>query len=146
MNQNKKIMWGVVSVIVLVAIFYGGVVYGKGHATTTKTAGAFTRGGAQGAGGTRGGMGGFAGGTGGVTTGSIISKDGKSITVSIMGGGSKIIFFDTNTKVSKTVAGLATDLVVGSQVVVSGTANSDGSLNATTVQIRPNMPPSAKVQ
>ena len=96
MNKNKKIIYGVVGVVVLVAVFYGGVVYGKSHATTSRTAGTFTRGAGRG----MGEFGGGAGGTQNFTTGSIISKNDKSMTVSIMGGGSKIIFFDANTKVS----------------------------------------------
>lgn len=131
--MSKKIVWGIVGIVVLVGVFFGGVSYGKGQAAATaKTAYA---GRTRGAGGT----GGFGGGAGGFTSGAIISKDDKSITVSIMGGGSKIIFLDSNTKISKSATGTLDDLAVGTQVSVSGTPNSDGSVNATTVQIRPAM-------
>jgi hypothetical protein len=130
-ENSKKIVWGVVSVLVLVAVFYGGSVYGKGQAASARAAFAGTR--------TRG-TGGLGGVAGGFTTGSIISKDAKSITVSVMSGGSKIIFLDNTTKVTKSASGTLADLVVGTNVSVMGAANSDGSVNATTVQIRPNVP------
>jgi hypothetical protein len=84
--------------------------------------------------------------TGGFTTGEIISKDTTSITVKLATGGSKIIFLDANTKVSKSVDGSVNDLTTGTQVSITGTPNTDGSVNATNVQIRPNMPQGAKVQ
>jgi len=117
----------------LVAVFYGGMVYGKSQIPARGqggVAGAFTRGGA---GGGRNGGGGF-------TAGQIIAKDDKSITVSLMGGGSKIIFFDTNTKISKQTQGSVSDLTVGTQVSITGTPNTDGSVNAQMVQIRPAVP------
>ena len=86
---------------------------------------------------------------GGFTTGQIISKDATSITVQLMAGGtassgqasgSKIIFLDSNTKITKSVDGTVNDLIVGEQVSINGTANTDGSVNAQTVQIRPKMP------
>ena len=138
-ENNKKIGLVVGGIVVLIAVFYGGMVYGKSQIPTRgQGAQAF------GAGGLRGARTG--GAAGGFTTGQIISKDATSITVSIQGGGSKIIFLDSNTKVSKQANGTLADLVVGTAVSISGAANADGSVNATTVQIRPNTPQSAKVQ
>jgi hypothetical protein len=147
MQKNKKVVWGVVGVIVLVAVFYGGVSYGKSQAAATPVAytGARTRG--------AGGAGGF----GGFTSGSIIAKDATSITVQLMTSsgapgtpatpsGSKIVFFDNNTKISKQANGTLADLTIGTEVSVTGTANTDGSENAQSIQIRPNMPSGAKVQ
>jgi hypothetical protein len=136
MSTNKKIVWGIVGVIVLVVIFYGGVMYGKGQSTTTAPtaySGTKTRG--AGFGGT-GGVGSF----GGLTAGQIISKNASSITISLASGGSKIIFVDDSTKISKQATGTLADLAVGTNVAVTGAANTDGSLNATMVQIRPNAP------
>lgn len=82
---------------------------------------------------------------GGFTAGTILSKDATSITVSLMGGGSKIIFLDANTKISKQAEGSVADLTAGAQVSVMGAANTDGSINAMTVQIRPKMAPAQNV-
>jgi hypothetical protein len=142
--KNKKIIWGVVGIIVLVGVFYGGMVYGKNQ-ISARGAQAFGQNGALGAGGMRGARNG-----GGFTVGQIISKDATSITVQLMAGGagtastnpggSKIIFLGTGTTVTKTVTGTTADLAVGTQVSVTGTVNTDGSENATSVQIRPNTP------
>lgn len=145
MNKDKKIVLIVGLIVVLCVVFYGGMVYGKSQ-IPAKSASAFSQNGVASARGARSMGGGF-------TTGQIISKDANSITVQLTTGGatsttqpsgSKIIFIDANTTVAKTVAGSASDLTVGAQVSVTGTANTDGSENAQSVQIRPNTPPVLK--
>jgi hypothetical protein len=133
-EKNKKIICGVVGVIVLIAAFYAGMVYGKGQMPARgQRSGIQTFNGGQ-----NGGMGGR--NFGGLSNGQVIAKDDKSITISVMGGGSKIILLDTNTKISKPVDAALSDLTIGSQVSVTGTPNSDGSVNAQAVQIRPSLP------
>jgi hypothetical protein len=140
-----------VGVVVLVAVFYGGMMYGGNNvrAALNSRGTAFGQNGAPGMRGARN--------IGGFTAGQIIAKDANSITVSLQNGGpgmtgtggvassnqsgSKIIFLGTNTTVAKTVAGSIGDLIVGTQVSVTGTPNADGSVNAQTVQIRPNIAP-----
>ncbi|MCX6752517.1 MAG: DUF5666 domain-containing protein [Candidatus Nomurabacteria bacterium] len=134
-------------VIVLVAVFYGGMVYGKSQIPARGGNLAFGQN-PNGASGMRGARTG-----GGFTAGKIISKDATSITVQIMAGGpaspstqggSKIIFVDNNTKVTKQANGALSDLAVGTDVSVTGTPNADGSISAQSVQIRPNTPPVLK--
>lgn len=143
MNKNKKIGLGVVGVIVLIGVFYGGMVYGKSQ-IPARGAQAFGQN-QNSAGGIRGARNGA--GLGGFTTGKIISKDATSITVELMTGGttsptqggSKIIFLGVNTAVTKTATGSLSDLTIGTQVSVTGTPNTDGSLSAQSVQIRPKL-------
>lgn len=135
MNTHSKMIIG--GVILAGIFFSGGVAYGKGHTASAQTAGGArgaagaqfaARGGARGAGGAAG---------GGFVTGTVLSKDALSFTVSTMGGGSKIVFLGTATPVTKTVSGSSADLVTGANVMVTGQTNTDGSVTARSVELRP---------
>ena len=145
--KNKKTGLIIGFIAVALIFFYGGMSYEKTKIPVRgQGAQAFGQNGSFG--GTRGAgtrMSGSTGGTGGaITNGEIISKDATSITVKLSTGGSKIIFLSDSTKVSKSVDGTSNDLTTGTNVMISGTSNSDGSISANSVQIRPATPTPSK--
>lgn len=138
--QNKKIIVSVIVCVVIAGIsFWGGMKYGKSK--SSNTASSFNR--------SQGGQGNFGGRTGGQGTrngvglgggfvsGQVLSMDAKSLTVQLSNGGSKIVFFTPTTKVEKTVDGTTSDVAIGKQVMITGATNPDGSVNATSIQMRP---------
>ncbi len=77
---------------------------------------------------------------GGLVSGDIISKDAQSIAIKMRDGSSKIVFYSDTTEVGKFVAGTSADLTIGKTATIIGETNSDGSVTATSVQMRPNLP------
>lgn len=120
--------------------FYGGMQYQQSTVVAQRQQRAGGFGGAGGAAGFGAGIGGRGGQAGGLVNGDIISSDDKSITVKTRDGGSKIVFFSGSTSIMKSVDGVAADLATGKTVIVSGTPNSDGSVTAQTIQLRPPAP------
>lgn len=138
--MNKLITVAVaVAVLAGGGAFYGGMKYAENKAVSDRQQrfGQATGANIGGQGAFRGGQGGAGGG---LVSGDIISEDGQSITVKTRDGSSKIVFFSDTTEVSKFVAGASADLAVGKTVTVIGKANPDGSVTATSVQLRPNLP------
>ena len=128
----KKTTLIITMIIVLSAVsggaFYGGIQYNKNQ--TKNSFGQRMSGFQQGDSiGLRAG--------GGMTAGEILSKDDKSIAIKLSSGGSKIIFFSDATTIGKFTNGSYSDLTVGESVTVSGATNTDGSITAQTIQIRP---------
>jgi len=131
--MKKIIPIVIVAIIIIGLAFFAGMRIGKGKNSSASVmqqrfaqngAGNFRNGTA------RNGAGNFAGGE-------IIAKDDKSITVKLQNGGSEIIFYSTTTEIGKSVTGTATDLEVGKTITATGTINSDGSITAQSIQIRP---------
>jgi cytochrome c-type biogenesis protein CcmE len=147
-NINPKLIAVITVVVIIVAgaSFYGGMKYGQ-----TKNRAGFAA---------RGQMPGINNGSqksgqnknNGLVMGEIIAKDEKSITVQIgnrglsaaeqasqTGQGTKIIFFSNATKVNMQTEGTTDDLRTGKQITANGTANTDGSITAQSINIRPDV-------
>ncbi len=140
-NMNKKI-YSVIGVVIIAGLsFYGGIKYNQSTAPAPTTRGAGFAGGQGGQRGARGGN-----GMGGFVSGTILSKDATGITVQLRGGGSQIVFMASSTEISKSAKGTADDLTAGELVTVMGVPNSDGTLNAQTIQIRPAQPQTGGTQ
>ena len=133
MTTTKTI---ILVVVVAIVAFFGGRAYGQ-HTAAAATPAAGTFG--QGRGGFAGGMRGGAA-NGGFVSGTVLSKDMNGITIQNQSGGSKIVLVSPTTTVAKSVQGALTDVAVGSTVTVVGSTNSDGSLTAQSIQIRPTPP------
>jgi len=129
----KKYTVHIVWLVVVVVAFVGGMYYGKAAAP----AGVGGRTGLLGASSTRGGFAGRASTGGGFTAGTITAIDSQSITLQLPNGNSQIVFYSSSTSVSEPQPVAPGALVTGAMVTVGGTANSDGSLTAQTIQVRP---------
>lgn len=126
MNKKYFVILGVTILIVGGGAFYGGMKYAQNKSASDRQQRFSQTAGAN-----------IGGQRGGLVSGDIISKDNQSITVKMRDGSSKIVLFSNTTEVSKFVAGASTDLAVGKTVTVTGKANSDGSITAQSIQIRP---------
>ena len=129
--KNKKIIKISISVLIVIIIFFIGFFVGKitySHSLTSNTKG-FSQ---SGRGNTQ-----YNRSGGGFVSGKIESKDNQSITLQLPNGNSEVVFFSSSTSVIKPSAASLNDISVGSQVMIGGTQNSDGSLTAQSIQIVP---------
>jgi hypothetical protein len=131
--KNKQLITGVVALIVGVGIGYFGA-HALMPATPTGAAAYAARTGGAGFAGRTGGM-------GGLLSGTVAASDSGSITLDTKDGSSHVILVTPATTVQKSVSGSLTDVAVGSTIIVTGTTNSDGSVSATSIQLRPATPP-----
>ncbi len=137
---------GLTALLVGALAFYGGVMYGRASGPANLAA---RFGGQNGANGFRlngqGGQGGQGQNgqngnvamRGGFANGEILSADSKSITVKMADGSTRTVYLDANTRVVRSSEATTSDLTQGANVVVIGTAGSDGSVTARSVQIVP---------
>jgi hypothetical protein len=124
----KKIYTIIIIVIIGAAGFIGGMYYGlsqgapKGQqASPSQGAQRFSR-----------------GANGGMVSGQVVSFDDKSITVQSRSGGSEVVFYSSSTPVEKFISGSVKDLSDSAEITVIGSQNSDGSITAQSIQIRPS--------
>lgn len=126
---------GIIVAVVIVcsgASFYGGTLYQRSH---TKSFASFASGAAQGQGRfSRTGQGASNTTRSTPTAGTIVSKDATSLTIQLASGGSKIAFYTGSTTVMQTTQSSVASLNVGDQVMIQGSANSDGSITAVSIQ------------
>ncbi|MDP3988080.1 MAG: hypothetical protein Q8P80_02955 [Candidatus Levybacteria bacterium] len=151
--MNKQIIIAIaIAAIVGTSSFYGGMKYAQSKASQGRVSQADFQNlqnlspeerqqriqelGAN-AGGFRGGSGSGQRGGSGFTAGEIIAKDDKSVTVKLQNGGSKIVFLSDSTEIMKFAAGALSDLEIGKNISINGTVNSDGSITAQLIQLRP---------
>jgi len=149
MSKKNIVITVAVAVVFGAGGFFGGMKYQQSRPLNAQSFANMTQqqrqqafqGMAGGSGSTRvftGGRGNLPGG-GGFMSGEIISKDGNSVTIKAQDGSSKIVFYSGSTTVGKMIQGTADELAVGDQVTVTGTANSDGTMTAQSIQVRPEM-------
>ena len=128
-NKNKMVMMVAGAVIIAGISFFAGIKYDAEKQLSSAS-----------------GQGGYQGAAGAARTGrnlanlasgEMLSMDDESMTVKLRDGGSRIVFFSGSTQIMKSVAGTASDLKAGDQVSAMGSANTDGSITAESVQIRP---------
>ena len=127
----KKYLVHAVWVVVAIIAFVSGMYYGKANAAPAGRSGF-----AGFASSTRGGFGGRAGTGGGFVAGQVTAIDANSITIQLQNGNSQVVFYSSSTPVVKTVQAPVSVLTIGTNVMVGGSQNSDGSLTAQTIQVR----------
>ncbi len=119
-KYSVHIIWAVAAAV----LFVGGLFYGKSMAPT----GPVTRAGFTGP---------RTSPAGGFVAGEITSLASSSLTLQLANGNSVVVFYSTSTTVSKPTTVPAAALTTGTSVMVGGTQNSDGSLTAQSIQVRP---------
>lgn len=131
----KKYTVHIVWLVVALAALGGG--YAWGHASAGRSGGGYAGAGAFASSTRRSFAGGGASG-GGIATGQISAMDSSSITLQLANGNSEVVFYSSSTQISEPKTVPVSDLAVGTNVMVAGTSNSDGSLTAESIQVRPS--------
>lgn len=133
--KNKNlIIFGLLLIIVAGGAFFGGVKYQQSRQKNALTQFAGNRN--FGSGQQRMFVNGGRNGSGfRPVVGEITSVDDKSVTVKLNDGSSKIVVLSDKTTFNKAEAGSRSDLKVGENINVFGTANSDGSITAQSIQM-----------
>lgn len=145
--KKEYIIFTIVLIVAIAGSFYGGMKYQE---VATNSRFAQMRGQMQG-----GQMPGQSGQKQGINTnrqrggligGEVLSIDDKNIVLKDRSGGSKIVFFSGSTQYLKSTSGTISDVLVGSNITVTGDQNSDGSVTAKMVQITPQLQPSKNTE
>ncbi len=120
--------------IIIVAVVVGAVAFFVGtkfQSSQSGTASQYGQNGSQ--------RSGRFGQNGRATVGEVVGQDQGSITVKLQDGSSKIINVTGQTTYSKTDKAAKADIAVGQRIAAFGTVNSDGSIDAQSVQLNPQI-------
>jgi len=129
-KYKAHIIWAIIAIIALGGGFFWGKAIGGGSRGQFAGAGAF-------ASSTRSRFGGAGGGAaGGLAVGQIASFGNDSMTIQLANGNSEVVLYSSSTPVTEPTTVSPNTLQVGTNVMVAGTTNSDGSVTATTIQVR----------
>src|ERR1035437_7409454 len=132
-NTNLIIIIAVILVIVAAAGgFFGGMMYQKNQAPVLGAAG-------RGNYAARFGQGGQSAAAFRPVRGQVLSTSSTTLTVKMSDGSTRIVVLSSSTSFAQSAKAAATDIKTGDTVNVVGTANSDGSVTATDIQINPPM-------
>jgi len=144
----KKILPFLIVAVAAGAIsFYGGSVFAKRLSTSQgagRQMGNDPTGGMMASGRAVGGQ--FGRNNSGLINGEVVSKDATSITIKLQaapGGqtdgqtGSKVVFYSASTTVAKMATVSMDELTPGTSVMIVGKSETDGSMTAQSIQIRP---------
>ena len=133
-KYKLHVVWGVIAVIALAGGFFWGknmAVAGVAQNRNRAFVGPGT--GAPGGFGGRGGAGG-----GGFVAGTVTAIDANSITLQLPNGNSENVFYSSSTSVVVPQTASISAIQSGAMVMIGGTQNTDGSMTATTIQVRKN--------
>ena len=120
---------GVGILCAVVFFFIGRATVGVATTARTGTFGSSTRGAFAARGGATGAGGGF-------VAGQIVSVGGGVMTVSLPNGNSENVYYSSSTPIVEPQPAPASALVPGATVMIGGTTNNDGSVTASTIQLR----------
>jgi hypothetical protein len=132
MKKNSYIYAIIIGLLLVGAAFYGGMQYQKMTSSNQNRAGGNTR---FGQGQTPGGANAQGRMGGGFTTGEVVSLDSQSLTVKLANGSTKIVFYSASTPVVKQSDATIADLKAGETVMVTASANPDGSISAREIRV-----------
>jgi len=134
--MKNKIVIGVLALVIAGGAFWGG--YAVGGSSKPNTFGLMDKDGNLQSRQTR------MGGVGSALSGEIVSVDDGMMTIKTREGSSRVVLMGQSISVGKVVSGSGDDLVAGTNVMISGILNTDGSMTAQSIQIRTQLLEAAK--
>lgn len=131
--KKVHIIWAIVAVVALAGGFFWGKSMAASTAGTRGGTGRFAFGSST-AGGFAGRGGAVAGG--GFTAGQVTAVSSDSLTLQLANGNSENVFFSSSTQIIVPQPASISSVQPGTMVMIGGTQNSDGSVTASTIQVR----------